>query len=531
MSVVAALAIVGIAIISFAFSALQSRLSAGIGSDSPVHLLLIRGLRENGHRLFHKIPGLVNDTKCGAFPLYSHWVLSFLPKPGLVQAERYLNPLVNAVHVFVVGGALSLTLAGGSASSATIIGIVALFALTPQLYHVLSARNFGFSARGIGLLLLTLVFFAAYAVEADPRSIPAWAGLVASSWLVWGFSTFGAQSLCLTSVILLATGHWSASVGAILGLIPFIAVHPRYSLSYLKYTGRFIATYRTELAAVYILARRPSIWRDLVHDIWVGLRRDTIAGLRYAYENSVVIAVALTPVTLIAALSAIVGWNASAHPLMGYAADVALAGTVAAFATSFRPTRFLGEPERYLEAVTPWGAIAGGAAIIGWIGGSGLGVVVALFAVLVAGQMFGVRMLARRMGGSKANLTEVSSAIELRLGRDARVCSNNEQMTKLLMRNEWRFACFLVVGQTYCGMTPKEAFSVVPNLTREACEHIASEARINALLLDRLLYEDVFVQRPTDLVSIETGFQNDRFTLLFLTWRENEPFAGAVALA
>lgn len=529
MSVELGLALVALAIVSFAFSAFQSRSSAGGGSDSPVHLLLIRALRENGHRLFARIPGLINDTKCGALPLYTHWLLSFVPKSELVRAERYLNPLVNAVHVLVVGVALSLAAPVNSMSPATLIGIVALFALTPQLFHVLSARNFGFSARGIGLLLLTLFFFALYAVEADPRSIPAWAGLVAVSWLVWGFSTFGAQALCLTTLVLLAMGHWFAPVGALLGLVPFIALHPRYSLSYLGYTGRFIAAYRTELAEVYILARRPSIWRDLVRDIWVRLRRDTTAGLRYAYENSVVIAVVLTPVTLIAALSAILGWNASAGPLVGYAGHVALAGTVAAVATSFRPTRFLGEPERYLEAVTPWGSIAGGAAILGWAGLPGLGAVVALFTVLVAVQMVGVRMLARRMGGSKDDLAEVVSAIDRKLGREARVASNNEQLTKLLMRNEWRFSCFLVVGQTYWGMAAGKAFSVFPNVTPEACEHVASEGRINALLLDRSLYENVFSRPPAGLQSIEKGFENDRFILLFLTWLEGEPSAGRLA--
>ena len=279
MPVETALAIAGIALVSFGFSALQSRLSAGLGSDSPVHLLLIRGLRESGHRLFARIPGLINDMKCGALPLYTHWMLSFLPKASLVHAERLLNPIVNASHVLLVGAGLSLLMAG-SAPTAVIVATVALFALTPQLFHVLSARNFGFSARGIGLLLLTMFFLAAYLVESDPGSIPAWAAMVAASWLIWGFSTFGAQALCLTSLVMLATGHWHLPVGAAAGLIPFVLVHPRYSGAYLKYTARYIATYRAELAAVYILARRHSIWRDLVRDIWIRLRQSRVAGLR-----------------------------------------------------------------------------------------------------------------------------------------------------------------------------------------------------------------------------------------------------------
>jgi hypothetical protein len=520
MSAEVGLAVLGCAIISFALSAFQSRNSAGGGSDSPVHLFIIRAMRESGHRLFARIPGLINDTRCGALPLYTHWLLSFLPPSGLRYAERYLNPAINALHVLVVGVALTLTLSAGSMVASTLAALVVLFTLTPQLFHVLSARNFGFSARGIGLLLLTLFFFAAYAVETDPRSIPAWAGLIAASWLIWGFSTFGAQALCLLSITMMATGHWGAPIGAVLGLVTFIAAHPRYSLAYLEYTARFIVAYRTELAPIYILSRRPSIWRDLVADIWIRLRRDLTSGLRYAYENSVMIAVVLTPVTLIAAIVAITGWNALVDPLVSYAGSVALAGVIAAFATSFRPTRFLGEPERYLEAVAPWGAIAGGVAILGWVGLPGLGAVVALFSVLVAGQMVGVRMLAGRMGGSRHDLAEVVRAIDRRFGREARVCCNNEQITKLLMRNDWRFSCFLVVGQSYCGLTPTEAFSVFPYLTSRSCEHIAARNRINALLLDRTLYEDVFAQRPADLESVVTGFEDANFRLLFLTWRD-----------
>lgn len=523
-----ALAIAGIALVSFGFSALQSRLSAGLGSDSPVHLLLIRGLRENGHRLFARIPGLINDMKCGALPLYTHWMLSFLPKESLVHAERFLNPLVNASHVLVVGVAVCLLLAG-SASTWVTLGMVALFALTPQLFHVLSARNFGFSARGIGLLLLTMFFLAGYLVETDPQSVPAWVAMVTASWLVWGFSTFGAQALCLTSLVMLATGHWHLPAGALGGLVLFVLVHRRYSGAYLEYTARYIATYRAELAAVYILARRYSIWRDLVHDIWSKLRQNRLAGLRYAYENSVIIAFALTPLTLIAALSALFGWSALAHPLIGYACDVALAGTVVALATSFRPTRFLGEPERYLEAVAPWAAIGGGAAIASWAGLAGMGAVIALFLSMVVVQLWGVRILVRSVGGSKENLVDVSAAIDRKFGRNARVCSNNEQLTKLLMRNEWRFSCFLVVGQPYWGLRPAEAFSNFPDVAPKACEHIVRMGRINALLLDRSLYDHVFVNPPAELESVETGLENEKFRLLFLTWRDAVPAVQAAA--
>ena len=47
----------------------------------------------------------------------------------------------------------------------------------------------------------------------------------------------------------------------------FVAIHPTYGPGYLRHTLRFIQTYGRELAPVYILNKRYSIWRDLVREL------------------------------------------------------------------------------------------------------------------------------------------------------------------------------------------------------------------------------------------------------------------------
>ena len=75
--------------------------------------------------------------------------------------------------------------------------------------------------------------------------VGAWVSLISLGWLIWGFSTFAQQALCIISAILVVTsGHFIAFSGALLGLILFIAVHPAYAIGYLKHTLRFIRTYR-----------------------------------------------------------------------------------------------------------------------------------------------------------------------------------------------------------------------------------------------------------------------------------------------
>ena len=165
--------------------------------------------------------------------------------------------MVNSLHVGLIGGHRDLHLSSGG-PAADFAGIAAcLFALTPQFYHALSARNFGLSARGIGLLLLTAFFVAAYCVEALNMPAVSWPALALLGWLVWGFSTFAQQALCILSVLLfLLTGRFVPLAGAVLGLGLFIALHPSYSIGYLRHTFAFIRTYAKELAPIYILQRR-----------------------------------------------------------------------------------------------------------------------------------------------------------------------------------------------------------------------------------------------------------------------------------
>ena len=108
--------------------------------------------------------------------------------------------------------------------------------------------------------------------------------------------------------------------------------------------------------------------------------------------------------------------------------------------------------------------------------------------------------------------------IEARWGASARVCSNNEHYTKMLMQHDWKYAYCLAVGQPYCGMAVAQAFSRFPVLRREACERIAESFRINSCLLDRKEYEALFDIVPPALKNMSVAYESDRFRLLFLEW-------------
>lgn len=513
-----AIAAVTAAGVAFVLSAIQAALGSKAGSDHPAHAFLINAIRSNGHRLFERIPGVLNTTFCGAIPLYIHWFLSFFRNRAIFWAERFLNPVLNAVHVFVFAGIAGwLSSSEGLPSDYLALGTFA-FAVTPQFTHALSARNFGLSSRGIGLVLLTLFFLVAYFAEGESAHPGWWLLLGFLGWMVWAFSTFAQQALCFISVILLvSTGRYVPLVGTVAGLMLFIIVHPKYSLSYLRYTYRYLRAYATEVAPIYILAKRRSIWGDLVGDIWLHFRDGLQRGVLYAYENSVLIVVFLNPFISVACWATLTK-QPMTEGLVSYSGSLALAGAIAALLTSFRPTRFLGEPERYVEAVTPW-IVLGGTHFLYLHGGAGtLLVIVILCAAMSLAQLCASYILMKHAAVAGTELDSIAAVVDRELDESVRFCCNNEQLTKLLLANSWSFAFFWVIGQKYCGMTAREVFSKVPSLKRDACERIVTSYQINVCLLDRKLYDTIFDEAPAALRSVRTAYESPRFRLLILNW-------------
>lgn len=502
---------------AFGLSATQAAIASRAGSDHPVHAFLRDGIRRNGGRLFVTVPRLLNRAHCAALPLYLHWILARLPVAVIRPSERLLNPTVNALHAALVA-IVATALAPRDAAAAGVGPWTAvLFALTPQFFHATSARNFGLSARGTGLLLLTALFACCHQAATSLATLPWWIAAALCAWLVWGFSTFAQQALVLIAVFMLAGGYWQPFAAGAAGLALFVAVHPRYATSYLRHTLRFQRAYARELAPIYVLQRRPGVWRDLVRDIWrkpreLGWQRAVL----YAYENPVVVVALTNPLTWLAAGA----WFAGGHPAdwLGYPAALTLSGLAAFALTSFRPTRFLGEPERYVEVVTPWATLVAMPLLMDLGGQTAVAATAAAFLGMDLLQLRASHLLMRHVGTVTDELERIAAVVQAALGEQVRFCSNNEQLTKLLMGQPWQFAYFIAVGQDYAGMTATQAFSRFPLLEPTACARVAATYRVNCLLLDRNVYETVFDAPPAGLAGTTTLYESARFRLLHLRW-------------
>lgn len=507
-------------LLTFLVSYLHARQLAARGSDHTVHLFLANVIRENNHHLFARVPRLLNESYCGAYPLFLHWILSFLNSSQIGIVAKYLNLSINIAQVLVV----YVMILKQDTFLSPLAGWVCLcLALTPQFYHGNSARNYGINSRSVGLLLLT-IFYALllYGVHFGAYGGPLFIGAVVLAYLIWGFNTFAQQSMVLFSVLFgLAWGNWAMIGAAAAGLGVFVFLHPTYAISYLKHTVLFMRTYATDLAKVYVLKDRYSIWRDLVYDLWVRLLRSPAKGMYYGYKNSFLIVLFLNPLIFLAAYLL---WSGTAtDPLIKVSAQMGVAGLAVFFLTSFRATRFLGEPERYVEAVTVFSTIAGVGFLFSRIGFLGVLAVVIYFAALNGVQFLLAHLLKERMAETFSDLLAIETVLAHEfINEPIRFASNHEVVTKLMMTNPWSFARFWSGEQKFAGFSIAETFSTYPCYQKVPFETAVKQYRINACLLDKSVFDDIFEDGRECRGRLRLLLDTDKYRLYRLEWTDGQ---------
>jgi hypothetical protein len=472
---------------------LAGRLSAR-GSDQFVHLYFIKALRRDGHRLFTMLPRVLNPTPT-AYPLFLHWALSFMPPKRIDRLKGGLNVAASALQATILYLALKYTVSVPFLPEHA-GGVTLAVAASPQLFHIYNARVTGISARPIGWLLFFVHWLAIYHVQRGLHPA-AWGltGLLAG-YGICGTSIFALQGLILFAVVY-GLVFWSGlpplAAAASLGL--FVALHPRFGRAYLIQYLRYSKIYATILAPANLLRRRHGVWRDLVQDIWIRFARSRREGLQYAYGNPVVVAVALNPLVF---LSAYYVSAAPAAPFLGFCARIGVVALIVAFLTTFRATRFLGEPERYLELAIPftgtlgvWAVMTSSNARLPWA-------VFGYFALMNVGQMAVAFALARRAPKAErlqivAELPRIAEAINAQFAPDqVRFASNEEDVTKYMLLEDWQFVWYWPSTDRYGDMTYQEAFSLFPFVRKESFERLIAMYEVNVCLLDKSNFGSVF---------------------------------------
>jgi hypothetical protein len=463
----------------------QACILAGRGSDQSVHIFLMRCIQANGMRLYSRMPHLLNESFVGPYPIFLHWCLAWLTPTALKKASLTINPLFNLLICATGVAAMLLLPLSAHVSLATAGTATLLLALTPQYYHAFSARNFGISARSAGIFLFA-IFYLAYFLGANGAIQPLFlAASVVAGYLIIGTSTFAMQAMVFSAIpVALLSGKWIIFPVELSGFVLFLVLHPRHGWTLLVYTLGFMGVYRREWAPIYLFPQRASIWRDLVSDIWKMARNGPLDRvISYAYGNGFLIVLLLNPLTVVGAFSL----RALAFdPFLQFCSILAIAGLVMAFLTSFRPTRFLGEPERYVELTTIFGTISGTVTLMHYQ--ADLPAALACcFAFMDAAQLAIAIKLSRHIAKKiDAELVAAQSAIEHALpATNVRFTSNSDNVIRLSLQRFWHYAQFWTYDRLFMGRTLTEAFDPYPIMRPEVLKDAIAEYRINAVIIDK----------------------------------------------
>lgn len=356
-----AAAIIGISGIIILLINIANQKRSHFGSDHYFHLNLIRLIKNNRHRFITRYSNFIGN-EYASYPQFFHWVFSFftITKPARVNfiyksVIFFLD--VSFFLIFFYSGFLQFT----SRLPLLIVFLYAalLFIFTPFNFVRWNSGNAGFSPRGLGVLL-GRIFVYLFLFHLHHSGWVYYAALILVAYIIFISSQFAAQYVLFFCFI-----YGIAFLKAWILLIPFFGfalfylLHGKVAVNYIKGQYRHKKIYATHFAKRFILKYRPGIWRDFVYDFWVKLKKEKLAAIPYIQTNAVVTlfwGFTILPLSLYFLLNATaIKHQQGFWELVGnYTLFQVILVTLLIFIlTSFSKTRFLGEPERYLEFATP----------------------------------------------------------------------------------------------------------------------------------------------------------------------------------
>ena len=331
-----------------------------LSSDHYFHMNLIRGIKMNRHRFLMKYPNFIGAKTLGS-PQFFHWLFSFINLrniPRVVFFYKCLIFFLDLLFFFFFFKAGFIAYSSTLSPFAFFFFAALLYIFTPFNFVKWNASNTGLSPRSMGVLL-GRVFVYLFLLYTGSHSLLYYGVLIGVVFLIILTSQFAFQYVLFFCLIYSAFA-WDIRIGLVpvAGFLLFYMVNPAGCLLYLRCQYQHKKIYATHFAKRFILQYRPSIWRDLVYDFWVRIRKEKWAALPYIQTNALVtFCWGFTIMPLVLITSAKTYWSGTLSLTAFIAGSPLLQVLLISFGimllTSFAFTRFLGEPERYLEFATP----------------------------------------------------------------------------------------------------------------------------------------------------------------------------------
>lgn len=434
-------------ILLYCFLFMLQVLNTQPSSDHNFHINLIKSIRKNGHRFLKYNPNII-WSKNFAYPQFYHWLLSFIPSSVIQKYYIFFGGILNFLQLvtfllFAVTIYPTISLNISLEKFILISGLIFLF--TPFNYAIWNAKNAGISARGFGLLLgqIYLYLISWYYIFDNVVFLLA-AFLVAFIILL---SSQFAMQFVLFSAPLFGIFFLNASFLfiPILICVLFYIVMPDVARNFLKGQINHKTIYSNYLADKYILRQRYSIWRDFIWDFLLKLKSDFQKAILYIYYNPFLSIIYGFPFLTIFALYIFSDRNIRAiittEMTIFYLFIPVAISFLIFFLTSFRKTRFLGEPERYMEFCVPQISLLGvvifeHSYVVGYLG---LGISIMMVIIQIILQRLKSRYgITKRQNEAVNQITNHLIEIHKARKNGIRVFSNNNLINKSLISDKWK---------------------------------------------------------------------------------------------
>lgn len=480
------------------------------GSDHFVHFGYINSIRANKNRFITKEYNSIYEDDF-LYPQLYHWILSFFSSNFLYKNYKYLGLILNVFSLFffilflhLIFPYLSLSVA----ESRYILWAGLIYIFTPFEYFTWNAKNVGLSARGFGLMFgylfvfsITLYFF----------STNYWYFIcsIFFSYIILLSSQFGFQFViffCIATPFLGASPF--VALIPVISAIIFLLTFPRWSIIFFSRQWKFKKCYYKAFSDKIIFRTRYSIWRDFVYDFWkVFKKKSFIKGAEYIYRNPVCELLLGFPVIAILTLHYFFYRSTAIFLNHEWLLIVIFSGFIVFLITSFRQTRFLGEPQRYVEFVFPLMSI-----LPVFINDTLLYItIISVSVLIIVFEIIGVKLLAKKhQGGISFNekamqLVSAFDHIPISHNNNKLLC-NTFEVLRYFSDKDFKLMNVMNTSEFIAGLHFDEIFpETYGDFSLKSVLHFIKFYKINWFILDQKKITKEMFEKNADIPFEEIG--------------------------
>lgn len=313
------------------------------GTDHYVHLRIIRFLKKN-KKYFLKDVFTLNEKYC-FYPFFFHWLISLTP---IDINKNFIRIYYTILVVRLINFSFFLFYFT-EFSFQEILLCVLTYLSFPFNYLKWNSINKGFSARGFGILLAEIFLYFTYSFIVFNQNIYLLINLFIALIILLS-SQLTYQFLLLSSIF-----FFIYYLNIIFLILPIISALILYVLNREVFVNFFYGQYyhKRNYCLYFIKSHfkiRESYYRDFFYDFFVEFKKDFKHGLKYFFTNPFIEIIYGFPL-LIMIFFRLNNETIYDNKILLLFISV---GVLSFLATSLKKTRFLGEPQRYIQFVIPF---------------------------------------------------------------------------------------------------------------------------------------------------------------------------------